>query len=379
MFWLAADSLSRWFRAYEAGKELAALRRKAEECDRLKSNFFNRITHDLRTPLNGILGYTQILKSGFLSPLTDEQLNGIDVIERSGKRLLTMINDILTLSRLEEGTLPVRGGIVGFRTFLRRIGDAHFAEAGSKGVRFNIEIDDSLPNFVDTDSGLLEQVLNILLRNAFVATDEGAVSFVVTRRRRTLRFMIGDSGEGITREAAAALFDPLRPTSGAIQKGYGSGLEMAVCRRIVGLLGGSLFVWSSGSNGKLFWFSIPFADAYADTSPGSAKESTILDGTTPGPRATNDMPSDESGFAPEELPEADIIQRLLELAREGDIMGIRREAELLLNGREDLQTFRGLLRQKCYTYSIDEIEKFLGMYTDREDCRSLEQETDNGA
>jgi len=269
--------------------ELAEARDRAEAADRAKSAFLTNISHELRTPLNGILGYADILKRrvGYTGSLVD----GLDIIQRSGEHLLTLINDLLDLAKIEAGKLELTPVPFHLPTFLRQITDIVRARAEDKGLSLTYESLSPLPEAVLADATRLRQVLLNLLDNAVKFTDRGSVTLRITGRQQTvdsrqeesatasglpstvyhLHFEVEDTGQGIPADQWERIFLPFEQAGEGGKRVEGTGLGLAISRQIVELMGGQLQVQSPaftppaipptgaevrGGPGSHFWFDV---------------------------------------------------------------------------------------------------------------------------
>ncbi|MCG8605098.1 ATP-binding protein, partial [bacterium] len=243
----------------KAERALEAAKEAAEAANRAKSGFLANMSHELRTPLNGILGYAQILKRD--DTLPDTHHAGIDVIKRSGEHLLTLINDILDLSKIEAGKLEVQPTAFHLPEFLHSIADIASIRAEQKGLVFLYETLSPLPNVVLGDERRLRQVLLNLLGNAVKFTENGGVTLKVGYHEETpeglrLRFQVEDTGIGIAPEKLEEIFQPFQQIHRKDASNQGTGLGLSISRRLVALMGGRLHVKSTQGQGSVFWFEL---------------------------------------------------------------------------------------------------------------------------
>jgi PAS domain S-box-containing protein len=262
--------------------ELATAKEAAETANRAKSTFLARMSHDLRTPLNGILGYAQILmRDRSISP---QQKNSLNVIERSGRHLLSLINDLLDLAKAEAGKVELCPGDFHLLAFLRSIAELIRVRAEYKGIDWSLELSSDLPEGVRGDERRLRQVLVNLLDNAVKFTDKGGVTLSVSRGTShvlrehgdvkgesempgvCLRFEVSDTGIGVAPEDLQAIYDPFGQVGDQRRRSKGTGLGLSISRNLVELMGGDLQVESpfsrpgggkvEGGAGSRFWFDV---------------------------------------------------------------------------------------------------------------------------
>jgi len=231
----------------------------AETANRAKSEFLANISHELRTPLNGILGYAQILKGDV--GISENQRSGLDVIHRSGEHLLTLINDILDLSKIEAQKLELLPTAFHFPEFLKTIVEIIKVRADQAGLTFHYEYPDALPLEVEGDEKRLRQVLLNLLGNAVKFTDNGQVTFTITADKNSgiphvLRFDIEDTGIGIAPQHLKDIFLPFQQITDPQRQVEGTGLGLTITNKLVALMGGILKVQSTPGTGTIFEFSI---------------------------------------------------------------------------------------------------------------------------
>ncbi len=247
-------------------KEIAeATRKTAELANKAKSEFLANMSHELRTPLNGILGYAQILKRD--PDLNDKQREEVDIIQRSGDHLLTLLNDILDLSKIEAGKIEAQSAPFHFEHAIRTIVEVIRLRAQEKGLTFTTTLSPDVPENVWGDEKCLRQILLNLLGNAVKFTLHGSVDLTIENRHpqssiANLRLSITDTGIGIPPAQREKIFSPFEQVKGGRVYAEGTGLGLAISQRLVRMMGGELHVESREGNGSRFWFdmTLPVAE-----------------------------------------------------------------------------------------------------------------------
>ncbi|MED5617729.1 hybrid sensor histidine kinase/response regulator [Ideonella sp. BN130291] len=231
-------------------------RRAAELANRAKSQFLATMSHELRTPLNGILGYAQLL--GMDSALSERQCRGINTIRESGEHLLSLINDILDLSRIEAGRIELCPTPVDLVALLRSVVEIVRVKADQKDLIVAFDVAADLPAMVLVDLRRLRQVLLNLLGNAVKFTDSGTVSLVARSEGGTedgfslLHIDVSDTGVGIKPEDVPAIFKPFEQVGDVRRREAGTGLGLTITRALVRAMGGDIRVTSELGRGSRF-------------------------------------------------------------------------------------------------------------------------------
>jgi CheY-like chemotaxis protein/signal transduction histidine kinase/CHASE3 domain sensor protein len=244
----------------ERANEIARLRaQELEQASRYKSDFLANMSHELRTPLNSLLILAKLLADNDNGRLSDEQVRYAQTIQSSGNDLLTLINDILDLSKIEAGHLEIKPEPVAIARLTRDLSNLFRPVAEKKNLEFQIEVDPGCPSHVETDGQRLEQVLRNLLSNAFKFTEQGKVELRVQRASHgQIALSVADTGVGISGNKQKAVFEPFRQADGTISRKYGgTGLGLSICRELVRLLGGTLALRSAEGDGSTFTVLIP--------------------------------------------------------------------------------------------------------------------------
>ncbi|MBK8180761.1 MAG: response regulator [Planctomycetes bacterium] len=248
--------------------ELSEAKAAAERASAAKGRFVATISHELRTPMNGILGTAELLTH---TELTEEQRELVSIVQRSAQGLLSIINDVLDLSKAESGKMELESTRFDLHGALRAVVDLQLNAARGKRLVLRSKVDPAVPRWVIGDPVRLRQVLLNLLDNALKFTAEGGVTLAVRPGAQPdrLQFMVEDTGIGIPAEHQGRIFDPfVQADSSTTRRFGGSGLGLAICRDLVSLMGGTLQLESTVGVGTRFHFEARFPAAEDDV-PGA--------------------------------------------------------------------------------------------------------------
>lgn len=263
--------------AEEARQAAEQARGAAEAANRAKSIFLANMSHELRTPLNAILGYSQLMARD--SHTTPAQRDYLDTIGRSGEHLLGLINDVLTMSKIEAGRTSLQENAFDLHRQLVGLKEMFAMRAADKNLSLILDIAPDVPRYIYADEGKLRQVLMNLLSNAVKFTEEGGVTLRVQSRKSkvegqtaptadfglvTLDFEVEDTGLGIAPEEMRAVFDPFVQTSSGQKSQEGTGLGLPISRQFVTMMRGELSVHSVVGEGSIFRVEVPVKLADAD-------------------------------------------------------------------------------------------------------------------
>ena len=258
---------------------------KAEAANLAKSKFLASMSHELRTPLNAILGFSHIMRDD--AGLSVEQRKTLDIINKSGEHLLTLINDVLDMAKVEAGQLSVENTLLDLGEMVRDITDLMRGRAEDKGLQLLLDQSSEFPRFVKSDGGKLRQVLINLVGNAIKFTERGGVTLRLNARpadatqRLLLIAEVEDSGVGITAEDQERIFDPfVQASSLTLQKGTGLGL--AIARTYVKLMDGRINVESTPGKGSIFRMEVPVERAEESEVRGAEIKRQRVLGLEPG-------------------------------------------------------------------------------------------------
>ena len=241
----------------ERTRELVKAKEKAEENDRLKSAFLANISHEIRTPMNGIMGFAELLKRPTLGG--DKQKEFIVNIEKSGERMLSIINNLVDISKVESNQMEVSASSVNINNELQLLYDTFKAEAEEKGIEFNFSYPENIGcSIISTDKGKVNTILNNLLENALKFTLSGTVNFGYEKKGNNLEFFVKDTGIGIVENMIDVVFERFIQADLAAEKSYdGAGLGLSISKAYVEMLGGEIWVESTHWMGSQFYFTIP--------------------------------------------------------------------------------------------------------------------------
>jgi PAS domain S-box-containing protein len=251
----------------EIEKELIKAKDKAEESDRLKSAFLSNMSHEIRTPMNGILGFSDLLKTPNLSG--KEQQKYIGIIEKSGKRMLNILNDIVSVSKIESGLMEVSLQKVNINDQIDFVFSFFKPEVEGKGLHFLIK--KPLANkdaFIQSDKEKIYGILTNLVKNALKFTEKGSIEIGYTIKKvkglSEVLFYVKDSGIGIPKDRQLPIFDRFIQADIAGEMAYqGAGLGLSISKAYVKLLGGKIWVESEEGMGSIFYFTLPYLNKTA--------------------------------------------------------------------------------------------------------------------
>lgn len=272
----------------QAQKNAETAQEEAERANRLKSQFLANMSHEIRTPVNGVMGMLQLMKNTQLSEFQDQY---VEHAMDSCKRLTKLLSDILDISKVEAGKLTVQAVEFCPQELLFSIHALFSSMAEQNNVRLLFDVDDSIPPVLIGDINRLHQILSNLIGNALKFTEAGDVTIKATltepadqaSERCEVQFTISDTGKGIPADLLPHVFEPFTQAGGESQH-QGAGLGLAIAKRLVDLMGGTMTVQSEPGAGTVFHLLIPFETSAAHSAPTSSTQEIVQE--TPPSRKT---------------------------------------------------------------------------------------------
>lgn len=260
----------------EQKKELQEAKEKAEESDLLKSAFLANMSHEIRTPMNGILGFVELLKQPILSG--EDQQNYVRIIEESGKRMLNIINDIISISKVEAGQSEVFYSETNINDQIKYIHSFFKQEAKNKNIElyYKTGLSDQ-DSMVVTDREKIYAIFTNLVKNAIKFTHRGFVELGYEKKGDYMEFYVRDTGVGIRPDQQSIIFERFRQANDSLSREYeGAGLGLAISKAYVEMIGGKIWVESDLGKGSVFYFTIPYQrQAIVDSIPVFTKPTEV--------------------------------------------------------------------------------------------------------
>lgn len=260
-------------------EELAVAKSSAESANQAKSIFLANMSHEIRTPMNAILGFSQLLLRD--AALTPVQRQNLDTINRSGEHLLTLINDILEMSKIEAGRVTLHAQNFDLHGLLDELEQMFRLRTDARRLHFSVERSAAVPQYVKTDESKLRQIFLNLISNAVKFTDQGGVAVRVEAtptggQTLQLRAEVEDTGQGIAEEEMPRVFREFEQTESGLRAGGGTGLGLAISRRFARLMGGDITLESVRGRGTTFRLEVQVETGEASAVPARADQRRVL-------------------------------------------------------------------------------------------------------
>lgn len=238
-------------------EELELAKERAEKADMLKSQFIANVSHEIRTPMNGIIGFTELLKE---PTLTEQQkAEYIEIIQNSGERMMTMINDLINISKLESGQEVVKPSYFSIKELIQNTISFFLLEAKTKGISIECSSCSTKEDIIiHTDREKLYGILNNIIKNAIKYSNKGTISCGYEQKDNFVQFFVKDQGIGISQEAQSSIFNRFYQADSSLNRNYeGVGLGLSISKAYVELMGGEIWVESEVEKGTTFYFTLP--------------------------------------------------------------------------------------------------------------------------
>ncbi len=265
----------------EAEEKLVVARNHAERASRIKSEFLANMSHEIRTPMNAIIGMADLLDE---SPLNEEQKRYVSIFKRAGENLLSIINDILDISKIESGHLTIEKDDFNIRTLVEDITEICAPKAFAKKLDIVCHIDPSVPDFYSGDALRIRQVLMNLVGNSIKFTEKGSISIhlsqnVDSKKTGNILLAVSDTGIGISPENQERLFQAFAQADSSVTKKYGgTGLGLAISKKLTEMMGGEMWITSESGVGSTFSFTLNCEPAKTQPAVASATMNIDLKG-----------------------------------------------------------------------------------------------------
>ena len=246
-------------------KDLEAARLEAENANHVKSQFLSSMSHELRTPLNAIINFSSFVADGDVGPVSDEQSEILGDVVKSAKHLLSLINDVLDMSKIESGSLQLYiSENININQLINDLEPIAKVLLKDKDVDVILELEEQLPN-ISADRQRITQVLLNLISNACKFIEKGTFSIHSMQKDESIIVSVQDTGMGIAQEDFEAIFESFKQTDQGVRQGGGTGLGLPISRSLVEAHGGKMWLTSKMGVGTTFFFSLPINSDSKDT------------------------------------------------------------------------------------------------------------------
>lgn len=239
-------------------KEISKQNITLKKLDKIKSNFLNITSHELRTPMSAIKGYIQMIMKLTLGNITDEQQKALEIVLRNINRLDNLIQDILDISRLESGAMKFISEKTDIPTLVNETIETMTFLASEKNIKINTHLESDLPKII-IDAGRIKQVMINIINNAIkFSKKDTQINLTIKKKDKFIRFKIEDQGKGIPKDKQKKIFDVFYQVDGGMDRKFGGvGLGLAICKGIILSHGGEIWVDSTINKGSAFYFTLP--------------------------------------------------------------------------------------------------------------------------
>jgi signal transduction histidine kinase len=256
-----AEAVSLGYTRYLDFRRLEEQNRALDAASRLKSDFLANMSHEIRTPMNAVINFTALILDGAYGPISDELRDAVEEIDRNGEALLSLINDLLDLSKIEAGAMKLQLGECSPEACVDMAIAAQKWKAAEKGLTIRREVEAGLPVTLADERRITQQVLTNLLRNAIKFTSQGEIRVGARRDGGKIVFWVADTGIGIPKEEHERIFESFRQVDGSLtREAEGTGLGLTIARKFVEMHGGRIWLESEPGRGSRFEFSLPLRE-----------------------------------------------------------------------------------------------------------------------
>ena len=239
-------------------RELEMQKRQLDEANKMKTSFLSSMSHELRTPLNSVIALSGVLNRRLEGKIGKDEYSYLEVIERNGKQLLMLINDILDLSRIEAGREVVEINRFNIRELIHEVFESIEPVANQRNISISYQIDSNL-SFIESDSDKIRHIVQNIVSNAVKFTEEGSVVILVEQKGGSISILVSDTGIGIKQDLLPHIFDEFIQADGSNSRKYGgTGLGLAIAKKYANMLGGNITVESTLKQGSKFTLLLPF-------------------------------------------------------------------------------------------------------------------------